>query len=585
MYKIDKLETVFIGYQGENETRTIAINVSSWIDEFPQGHIAILHSRPTEQNPYIVANATVNNGILEWVVNGADVGIAGMGYAVVQMSYNEQVLKTAVFTTKIGKTLDGTISPTPTPPAPSWVTDILNSRAEQFNINEQGHLIVTKVDGTTEDLGQVVGGGSSAVTSVNNKTGDVVLDAIDVSAGLQLTGDEMVAKLQSLPLNTIIQCKHPSRAFNRGYFYRVSGTGTNRRYVQQQVQEWHSDNRKQDRFQFSGVELANDDLSKLLTVGDIVQCTSDFINPPYANYIKGYFYRYGGGISNFTQTDVQPTSGGAVDSVNGKTGAVVLTASDVGALPDNTPIPTKTSDLQNDSGFITDDDTLAVGSVEVDNAPAKNSNNLITSGAVFGAVNPNYELIEKIIIGYSITTQEPVDWSTNYTDYFTNTGTAREPVYTAVTGESAPTWQSGTYYSYQSGGVQILDVYKEPDGTDYSFKHLYLTFEQGGSSSINGAFFFATALYPNLSATGGEHYGGFVTQMNASTPQKHIIRAGINGNLGYYFNWYGAYNRMSDYSDQPILSAQETAITGWRLRRTSNGALLSGTAIYVYGVR
>ena len=43
----------------------------------------------------------------------------------------------------------------------------------------------------------------------------------------------------------------------------------------------------------------------------------------------------------------------AVDSVNGKTGAVTLDASDVGALPDNTAIPTKTSNLTNDSGFIT----------------------------------------------------------------------------------------------------------------------------------------------------------------------------------------------------------------------------------------
>ena len=48
--------------------------------------------------------------------------------------------------------------------------------------------------------------------------------------------------------------------------------------------------------------------------------------------------------------------GGAVNSVNGKTGDVVLTASDIGALPDSTPIPTKTSDLTNDSGFITSSD-------------------------------------------------------------------------------------------------------------------------------------------------------------------------------------------------------------------------------------
>lgn len=42
-----------------------------------------------------------------------------------------------------------------------------------------------------------------------------------------------------------------------------------------------------------------------------------------------------------------------VNSVNGQTGSVVLDAEDVGALPDSTVIPSRTSDLQNDSGFIT----------------------------------------------------------------------------------------------------------------------------------------------------------------------------------------------------------------------------------------
>ena len=43
-----------------------------------------------------------------------------------------------------------------------------------------------------------------------------------------------------------------------------------------------------------------------------------------------------------------------VQSVNGKTGAVNLSASDVSALPSTTKIPAKTSELANDSGFITD---------------------------------------------------------------------------------------------------------------------------------------------------------------------------------------------------------------------------------------
>lgn len=66
-----------------------------------------------------------------------------------------------------------------------------------------------------------------------------------------------------------------------------------------------------------------------------------------------------------------------VPSVNGKTGPVELDADDVGALPDTTPlfsgdyddltnkpaIPTKVSDLTNDSGFVTALDIYPVGSI------------------------------------------------------------------------------------------------------------------------------------------------------------------------------------------------------------------------------
>lgn len=51
-------------------------------------------------------------------------------------------------------------------------------------------------------------------------------------------------------------------------------------------------------------------------------------------------------------SDEQGGGGGAVNSVNGQTGDVVLDASDVGALPDTTVIPTDTSDLTNNAGFV-----------------------------------------------------------------------------------------------------------------------------------------------------------------------------------------------------------------------------------------
>lgn len=59
-------------------------------------------------------------------------------------------------------------------------------------------------------------------------------------------------------------------------------------------------------------------------------------------------------VSDLTNDAKYITASGApVQSVNGKTGAVVLNATDVQALPNTTVIPTTTSQLSNNSGYIT----------------------------------------------------------------------------------------------------------------------------------------------------------------------------------------------------------------------------------------
>lgn len=85
---------------------------------------------------------------------------------------------------------------------------------------------------------------------------------------------------------------------------------------------------------------------------------------------------------------IAPGAGGqdpetGVSSVNGKTGAVVLTASDVGALPNTTIIPTKTSELDNDSGFI--DSSALDGYAKTTDIPTKTSQ--LTNNSGFITVN------------------------------------------------------------------------------------------------------------------------------------------------------------------------------------------------------
>lgn len=47
---------------------------------------------------------------------------------------------------------------------------------------------------------------------------------------------------------------------------------------------------------------------------------------------------------------------------------------------------------------------------------------------------------------YELTTEEPADWATNYTDYFTESGGTYTPVAAA---DPVPTWEANTYYSYE----------------------------------------------------------------------------------------------------------------------------------------
>ena len=92
----------------------------------------------------------------------------------------------------------------------------------------------------------------------------------------------------------------------------------------------------------------NDTLHQFTDVSDTTAEAADVVAPKT-------FYNSAG------QRTVGTGTGGAVISVNGQTGTVVLDAADVGALPDTTVIPTKTSDLTNDSGFMTGMTILAYG--------------------------------------------------------------------------------------------------------------------------------------------------------------------------------------------------------------------------------
>lgn len=198
-----------------------------------------------------------------------------------------------------------------------------------------------------------------------------------------------------------------------------------------------------------------------------------------------------------------------------------------------------------------------------------------------------YELIEKIVVGYSITTAKPDDWDTNYTSYYKNTGTLREPVYTALT--EFEEWEIGKYYSFTENDLTTLYITKEPDGRNISFSKVYIYWEDASAygKNINGTFIVTTtSTHPGFTKekVNINGNGTFITNLDGTNIQRHVITAEINNGLLKIRNYYGDYGKQSDYSANTPLQNDEK-ITGFCIRRANNGFLIPNTEIYIYGVR
>ena len=140
-----------------------------------------------------------------------------------------------------------------------------------------------------------------------------------------------------------------------------------------------------------------------------------------------------------------------VDSVNGQTGNVVLTASDVGALPDSTVIPTvptNVSAFQNDAGYLTAVPSEYVTDTELNTALAPKAN---TADLATVATSGNYaDLTGKPTIP---TVPSNVSAFTNDANYIT---ASQAPVQSVNGQTGAVTTPNTTYTISISGNVITL---------------------------------------------------------------------------------------------------------------------------------
>ena len=208
--------------------------------------------------------------------------------------------------------------------------------------------IPTKTSQLENDSSFITAGGAP-VQSVNSKTGAVQLSASDVSAvpisGGTMTGD----------LNVGTNAKVQANGYITGTWLRttanthLASTSTKVAVIQD---GWVYDRTPAELKEDMGITDYELPVASPTVLGGVkpISKTSDMTQTVGVD-ADGRLY-----------TTPGDSGTGVVSSVNGQTGAVVLKASDVGALPSTTTIPSKTSQLTNDSGFLTSAPVTSVNS-------------------------------------------------------------------------------------------------------------------------------------------------------------------------------------------------------------------------------
>ena len=153
LFEIGKLVRLDLGYQGENKARTIEIDMSAWLEEFPGAAVGLMVRRPGEDTFY-PADLKPDGDIVRWTITSGDVEIAGEGEAQIILTNKDDVeLRSRVVKTKISASLSGTEVEAP-PPEQNWVGVVLQAaekakkqadRAEQIANDMSGGVVTGAV--------------------------------------------------------------------------------------------------------------------------------------------------------------------------------------------------------------------------------------------------------------------------------------------------------------------------------------------------------------------------------------------------------------------------------------------------------
>lgn len=193
--------------------------------------------------------------------------------------------------------------------------------------------------------------------------------------------------------------------------------------------------------------------------------------------------------------------------------------------------------------------------------------------------SPNYVLIEKVIMGYSLLNAAPSDFATNYSSYYKTNGKARNDIdfnYVALT--EAETFETGKYYSKTTGTTNLdRSGGREPDGTPYAFKHLSVDIQ---NPNIQLGLWCASHFYIGNTRLPVLYYGGMHENERSYWAQ---MNADVQGNVA---NAYAMtltsenYSKSLSFTKKIIMSDTSAVLNGIVIV-----SLPADTTVLIYGAR
>jgi hypothetical protein len=167
-----------IGYDAENNWRTITINCEYWFNIDSNGVVVLMYKPACSKPAYPLKTGRSGNNIV-WTPESAEL-VAGVG---TMQAFFEVDGTTIGASKKIPCEVDGSLLGSASGGTPPWAVEVIEeikTLTGHYPYVADGKLYVW--DSVTEQWIEFTSTGGGAVDSVNGKTGIVVLDADDVGA-------------------------------------------------------------------------------------------------------------------------------------------------------------------------------------------------------------------------------------------------------------------------------------------------------------------------------------------------------------------------------------------------------------------